>query len=82
MYADRKGWPLVETRVRLEHSRIHAEDCATCETEEGMIDRIDVTLEFVGPLSDGQREQLHEIAGRCPVHRTLVSEIEIRSRLA
>jgi putative redox protein len=82
MYADRKGWPLKGVRVLLRHSRIHAEDCANCETKEGMLDRIDTELEFVGPLAEGQRERLHEIADRCPVHRTLQSEIEIRSRLA
>ncbi|HEY7473092.1 MAG TPA: OsmC family protein [Gemmatimonadota bacterium] len=82
MYADRKGWPLKGIRILLAHSRIHAADCADCETKEGMLDRIDVELELVGPLADGQRERLHEIAGRCPVHRTLETGIEIRSRLA
>jgi putative redox protein len=47
-----------------------------------MLDRIDVELELVGPLADGQRERLHEIAGRCPVHRTIEAEVEIQSRLA
>jgi putative redox protein len=82
MYADRKEWPLRGTRVRLRHSRIHAEDCANCETEEGMLDRIETELELVGPLADGQRERLLEIAGRCPVHRALESEIDLPSRLA
>lgn len=82
MYADRKGWPLRETRVRLRHSRIHAEDCANCETETGMLDRIETELELRGPLADGQRERLLEIAGRCPVHRALESEIDLPSRLA
>lgn len=81
MYADRKGWPLKGVRVLLRHSRIHAEDCANCETKEGMLDRIDSELELLGPLADGQRERLHEIADRCPVHRTLKSEIDIQSRL-
>jgi putative redox protein len=82
MYADRKGWPLKGVRILLRHSRIHAEDCANCETEEGMLDRIESELEFFGPLAEGQRERLHEIADRCPVHRTLQSEIDIQSRLA
>jgi putative redox protein len=82
MYADRKGWPLKGTRILLRHSRIHAEDCANCETQEGMLDRIESELELLGPLAEGQRERLHEIADRCPVHRTLQSEIDIQSRLA
>ncbi|HET9333586.1 MAG TPA: alpha/beta fold hydrolase [Gemmatimonadota bacterium] len=82
MYADRKEWPLRGTRIRLRHSRIHAEDCANCETEEGMLDRIETELELVGPLADGQRERLLEIAGRCPVHRALESEIDLPSRLS
>lgn len=81
MYADRKGWPLKGVRILLGHSRIHAEDCADCETKEGMLDRIETELEFLGPLADGQRERLHEISDRCPVHRSLESEIDIRSRL-
>ncbi|HYO47378.1 MAG TPA: bifunctional alpha/beta hydrolase/OsmC family protein [Gemmatimonadota bacterium] len=80
MYADRKGWPLKGVRILLGHSRIHAEDCADCETKEGMLDRIETEIELLGPLADGQRERLHEIAGRCPVHRTLESEIDIRNR--
>ncbi len=82
MYADRKGWPLVETRVRLKHSRIHAKDCEECETEEGKLDRLAAVLEFRGPLSESQRERLAEIADKCPVHRTLGSETSLRSRLA
>jgi putative redox protein len=82
MYADRKGWPLKGVRVLLRHSRIHAEDCANCETKEGMLDRVESELEFLGPLAEGQRERLHEIADRCPVQRTLQSEVDIQSRLA
>ncbi|MDX1660826.1 MAG: osmotically inducible protein C, partial [Gemmatimonadota bacterium] len=71
-----------ETRVRLAHSRIHAEDCEECETEKGKIDRIAAVLEFMGPLSESQRERLAEIADKCPIHRTLGSETDLRSRLA
>jgi putative redox protein len=81
MYADRKGWPLLRTIYRLDHDRIHAEDCADCETKEGGIDEIQAELQFVGPLSEGQRERLLEIADKCPVHRTLTGEVKIRSRL-
>ena len=80
MYADRKEWPLTATRVRLRHSRIHAEDCEECETEKGRIDRIAVEVGVDGDLDEEQRARLLEISERCPVHRTLKSEIDIRSR--
>ena len=67
--------------MRLGHSKIHAADCAECETREGRLDRIEVELQLTGALDDGQRARLLEIAGKCPVHRTLTSEINIRSRL-
>ena len=82
LYARRKQWPLTGVVVRLEHSRIHAVDCAECETREGMLDRIDREIALEGPLSDEQRTRLLAIAERCPVHRTLSSEISIRTRLA
>jgi putative redox protein len=82
LYARRKQWPLEGIVVRLQHSRIHATDCAECETKEGMLDRIDREISLTGPLSEEQRARLLQIAERCPVHRTLTSEIDIRSRLA
>jgi putative redox protein len=82
LYARRKSWPLESVTVRLRHYRIHATDCANCETSEGMLDRIDVSMEFVGPLTEEQRSRLREIAERCPVRRTLESEIEIRTQSA
>ena len=81
LYARRKQWPLEAVAVRLRHSRIHAQDCADCESREGTLDRIDREIELVGPLDDEQRQRLLAIADRCPVHRTLVSEIDIRTRL-
>jgi len=80
MYADRKGWPLEATRVRLRHSRIHVEDGEDWETQKGRIDRIAVEVGVDGDLDDAQRRRLLEISERCPVHRTLKSEIDIRSR--
>ena len=81
LYARRKSWPLEAVTVRLRHGRIHETDCANCETKEGMIDRIERTLEFAGPLTAEQRSKLLEIAEKCPVHRTLVSEIDIRTKV-
>ena len=80
MYAQRKSWALQGVTVRLRHSRIHATDCAECETKEGKIDRIELDIEFAGPLSSEQRSKLLEIAKKCPVHRTLTSETNIKTR--
>ena len=77
LYAKRKGWPLERIAVRLRHDRIHAKDCADCETKEGKVDRIERRIELVGPLSEAERRRLMEIADMCPVHRTLTSEIKI-----
>jgi putative redox protein len=82
MYADRKHWPLQGVQVRLGHSRIYAEDCAACDTREGMLDQIDVEISLIGDLSDSQRQRLMEIADHCPVHRTLLGEIQIRMNLS
>jgi putative redox protein len=81
MYADRKGWPLERVRVTLRHSRIHAEDCAECETKRGWIDHIDRDIELIGDLDDAQRQRLMHIAERCPVHQTLTSEVDIATSL-
>ena len=78
LYARRKGMPLENVTVSLWHSKIHATDCAECETRVGRIDRIDIAIELTGALSDQQRTRLVEVAKLCPVHRTLTSEINIR----
>ena len=78
LYARRNQIPLETITVSLSHARIHAQDCETCETKAGMLDQIDVRIELAGDLTPEQREKLMEIAGKCPVHRTLVSEIDIR----
>jgi putative redox protein len=77
LYARRKGWPLEAVTVRLRHSRIHAADCAKCETKVGRLDRVDWGLWFEGDLTGAQRTRLLEIAQMCPVHRTLRSEVHI-----
>lgn len=81
MYADRKGWPLQGVTVRLRHEKIHAQDCADCETRVGKIDRIERQIELAGPLDDSQRQRLLEIASMCPVHRTLHAEVRVTSTL-
>jgi uncharacterized OsmC-like protein len=81
MYAERKQWPLREVQVDLSYSRVHAEDCAECETKNGMIERISRRIAFTGDLSEEQKSRLLEIANKCPVHRTLVSKVEIETSL-
>jgi len=79
LHANRKQFPLQRVQVRLQHRRIYAADCAECETKTGMIDRIECAIMLEGDLNDEQRRRLMEIAEKCPVHRTLTSEIDIRS---
>jgi putative redox protein len=81
MYADRKQWPLDHVAVSVRHDKIHAEDCEACESETGRIDRFDRTLHLEGALSTEQRQRIAEIADRCPVHRTLHAEVEVRTTL-
>jgi uncharacterized OsmC-like protein len=79
LYADGKKWPLTRVEVRLRHDRIYAIDCAECETEEGLIDHIERVITLEGDLDVSQRARLMEMADKCPVHRTLTSEVEIRT---
>jgi putative redox protein len=79
LYAERKALPLERVTVELSHSRVHAADCETCETKEGMIDRIERAIALRGNLDPQQLERLREIADKCPVHRTLTSEVDIRT---
>ncbi|HEX5865071.1 MAG TPA: bifunctional alpha/beta hydrolase/OsmC family protein [Casimicrobiaceae bacterium] len=82
LYADLKKLPLERVRVNLRHDKIHATDCSECETREGQIDRIERVIDLEGPLDDAMRAKLLEIANKCPVHRTLHSEVVIATRLA
>lgn len=80
MYADRKKWPLTHVSVSLRHDKVHAADCADCETRDGKVDEISREIDLIGDLDDEQRARLMEISEKCPVHRTLHSEIKIRTR--
>jgi len=81
LYARRKQWPLNSVTIRLRHSRVHAEDCATCETHDAKLTVIDREIELDGPLDESQRARLLAIANRCPVHLTLGSRIDVNTRL-
>ncbi|WP_324402021.1 alpha/beta fold hydrolase [Ottowia sp.] len=81
MYANRKQWPLERARVALRHEKVHASDCAECETRTGRIDRIERRIEVEGALDAAQRQRLLEIADMCPVHRTLHAEVQVVSEL-
>jgi len=82
LYARRKGWPLSRVVVTVRHERIHAADCADCETKEGRVDQLRRDIVLEGPLDPAQRARLLEIADRCPIHRTLRNEIRIVTNAA
>ena len=77
IYARHKGIPLEGVRVRLRHNRLHATDCSECESTEGMVSRIERHISLTGQLTDAQKQRLMEIAARCPVNKTLTSEIVV-----
>jgi uncharacterized OsmC-like protein/alpha/beta superfamily hydrolase len=82
MYADQKKWPLERIAVTLRHDKVHAADCAECENREGKVDRIEREIMLTGNLDSAQRSRLMEIADKCPVHRTLHSEVVVRTAFA
>jgi len=82
VYARSKQWPLEGLHVSLSYAKVHAEDCANCDTEVRTIDRIEVEISLRGNLSEDQRRRLMQIADKCPIHRTLTSKIEILTRRA
>jgi putative redox protein len=81
MYASRKNFDLDNIEVSLNHSRINAEDCDDCESKQGLVDVIERKIRFEGRLTPDQRDKLLEIANKCPVHRTLINEILIKTTL-
>ncbi len=80
LYARRKGWALIKATVDLRHEKIHAKDCDECETKEGKVDRIESRMELEGELTDEQYTRLLEISERCPIKKTLTSEVVIVSK--
>ena len=82
MYADRKSIALEHVSVQLRHAKIHAADCQTCETSKGQVDRIERLITLDGDLDDATRARLLDIADKCPVHRTLTSEVDIQTELS
>ena len=81
LYARRKKWPLEKVQVSLVHSRVHAQDCADCETQKRSLDRIERFISVTGPLSEDQKARLLQIAEHCPVHKTLTAGVTIESFL-
>lgn len=82
LYARRKGWLLERVHVHLSHTRIHADDCAECETKDGYLDEIRKDITVSGPLTEEQRQRLLEIADKCPVNQTLKREVRIVASMA
>ncbi len=80
MYAERKKIDLKDVEVTLIHEKIHAEDCDTCESKSGKVDQIEKHIKLSGTFTEEQEAKLYEIAEKCPVNRTLLSEIKIISK--
>ena len=82
MYAQRKKWPLDKVEVTLRHSRVHADDCANCDTAPALLEQIERTIVVFGNLSEEQRDSLLAIADKCPVHRTLHADVQVSTHIA
>jgi uncharacterized OsmC-like protein len=82
LYAGRKGWPLGRISVAVRHEKVHAQDCADCETRDARVDRFERVIEVAGEIPEERRAKLLEIADKCPVHRTLEGPVQVVTRLA
>ncbi|MDP8969942.1 MAG: OsmC family protein [Actinomycetota bacterium] len=83
LYCKRKGWKLASVSARLQHDRVHADDCENCDDElSGYLERVTSHIEVEGELDDGQRTRLQEVAARCPVHKTLANGVTLQDELA
>lgn len=76
-YAKREKLPLEGVDITVTHDRQHAKDCADCLTTSGYIHRFRVEIRLLGPLDEAQRQKLFSVASRCPVAKTLGSEIKV-----
>ena len=82
MYAQRKSLPLANVKVELKHSRDYHKDCETCDEQPRKIEIIERVVTLEGDLGAAEHQRLLEIADRCPVHRTLHSALQVKTRLA
>jgi uncharacterized OsmC-like protein len=80
IYAERRRWPLESVHICVRHKKVHADDCENCEGEERLLDRLELEVSFFGALTAEQRHRLMDVAGKCPVHRTLSAPVQIVSR--
>jgi len=80
MYADHKGWDLEEVEVHLQQSRVHFKDCEDCESQNRYVHVIEKKIKFIGDLTEEQTQRLLEISDKCPVNKTLTSEIKITTK--
>ena len=81
MYVNHKGWELDDVYMELRHSKRHAEDCDNCQDPKSRIDTIEKEVIVEGDLTDEQIDRILDISKKCPVHRTLMSDIRLESSI-
>ena len=78
LYANHKGIPLTGVDVTLEFDRVHADDCADCDQRaDGWVERVTSQVTIHGAVTAAERARLTQVAGRCPVHKTLAHGVQI-----